>query len=456
MRCLLFSALILGVVAAHGVETAVNPLPNPGFEDGPNLWAIEGNAQLVAEAAHGGKLGLRVGAAHYSAGGASVTSARLPVTPGQEITLSFQARTTAACSGAYLWFYDATGKVMSLPKGREDACWPNKTNGEWNAYALRSSVPAGAAAVAVWVHASPGLTGTADYDDFALAGIAPGVTATPPPAPRKPRVAPVIDPSKLPARKQPAVIVIKLDDLKQIRGTVPAPWKRVADFLEARGIKAGFGVICQTLEEATPEYVNWIKTRHDSGQLEFWFHGWTHGPHDVAGTPHNEFAGWNDAGMQALVDRSQKAALAKLGFAFQTFGPTGSGAPGPLMDETALRAMHADPHMHVILYPMPLDDMGRKIAADGKLTILDRVWAVNLESAVGVPNCQQLIQGYAANPDRSYFVLQGHPAMWAGERFDEFVRIIDFLTAQKAVFVTPSECAALQQKASPAVPAPVP
>lgn len=45
----------------------------------------------------------------------------------------------------------------------------------------------------------------------------------------------------------------------------------------------------------------------------------------------------------------------------------------------------------------------------------------------------------SVNPDRKYFVLQGHPAAWGGPRFDEFVKIIDFLTKQKCVFMTPVE-----------------
>lgn len=436
LACLLMSS-------AAGPSLADNPLPNPGFEEGESLWSVSGASQIIPGAAHAGKAGLRVGTAVYSADGASVTSARLPVTPGQAVELAFQARSRAACSGAYLWFYSDAGKAVTPPKGVNATCWISETNNVWSAHTLKTVIPAGVASVAIWVHASPGVLGTADYDDFALAGIASGAKAIPPPPPRKSGAAKKpVDPASLPARAKPPIIVIKLDDVKQVRTSVHAAWKRVDEVLAARNIKASYGVICETLKEAAPEYVSWIKTRQDSGRVEFWFHGWNHGPHDVNGKACNEFAGWPYDGMKALVDRSQKAARDKLGFAFKTFGPTGSGAPGPGMDETALRVMHDDPYVTVVLYPMPLDDMGKKIAADNKLTILDRVWNVNLESLVGVPDCQRLIDGYAANPERAYFVLQGHPAQWAGERFNEFVRILDFLVAQKAVFMTPTECAA--------------
>lgn len=445
--CRTFAALLVfAIVWVVGLPATGNPLPNPGFEDNGAMWSVSGAAQLLPEAAQNGKAGLRVGSDVYNADGASATSARLPVTPGQEITLAFSARSRAACSGAYFWLYDAAGKVVSPPKGCNTACWIGDTNGVWKAYSLSMTVPAGVASVAVWVHGSPGIIGWADYDDFSLSGIAPGVTSTPPPPPRKPRAAPDVDPAKQPPRSKPAIIVIKLDDVKQVRTNVHAAWQRVDDVLAERGIKASYGVICQTLTEATPQYAEWIRSRHKAGRVEFWFHGWDHGPHEVDGRRWNEFAGWTYDGMKALVDKSQKAAQEALGFAFTTFGPTGSGAPGPSLDETALRVMRDDPHINVVLYPMPLDDIGKRVSADGGLTILDRVWDVNIEGAVGVPDCRRLIAGYAAHPEREYFVLQGHPAMWTGERFNEFLRILDFLQGQNVVFMTPSECAAAVRK----------
>ncbi len=433
--------ILLSLIAcvAGGSE---NPLPNPGFEQGEELWSISGDATLTPEAARSGKSGLRVGTAVYSADGSSVTSARLPVESGQKIALSFQVRSRAACSGAYLWLYNAAGKTVSAPKGCNTTCWVSDTNNVWAAHTLQCTIPAGVAAVALWVHSSPGVPGTADYDDFTLTGIASDAVATPPPPPRRARAAAAIDLSQLPARAKPAIIVIKLDDVKQIRGNVHAAWKRVDVALAARGIKASYGVICETLAEATPEYAEWIRSRHQAGRVEFWFHGWNHRAHVVDGKPFNEFAGWSYEAMKEVIDRSQRVAQQKLGFAFATFGPTGCGAPGPNLDETVLRALHDDPFIKVALYPTPLDDMGRRIGNNNKLTILDRVWDVNLESAVGVPDSRRLIAGYAAHPEREYFVLQGHPAMWYGERFNEFLRILDFLQSQSVLFMTPSECAA--------------
>lgn len=99
--------------------------------------------------------------------------------------------------------------------------------------------------------------------------------------------------------------------------------------------------------------------------------------------------------------------------------------------------------MKVWLYPTPIDAAGRKLEAAGKVVILDRVWDVNIERAVGLPDFNRFVAGYAKHPDREYFVIQGHPMMWgAPGRFGEFEQIVDFLITQRAVFVTPAEWAA--------------
>lgn len=242
-------------------------------------------------------------------------------------------------------------------------------------------------------------------------------------------------------RIHPPVIVLKLDDLKPLQGGVNPAWRKVDDLLAERNIKASYGIICDTLAQGNSTYIEWVKSLHNSGRVELWFHGWSHTPHSVDGVAYNEFAGWTYAEMKDLVDRSQTAAFEKLGFRFQTFGPTGTGAPGSMLDETALQALHDNPDIHTILYQRPSDELSKKFSHDGKLTFLDRVWAVNLESKAGVPDYELFAGGYAANPDRRYFVLQGHPGVWDQNRFNEFVKILDFLVSQNAVFMTPSECA---------------
>jgi peptidoglycan/xylan/chitin deacetylase (PgdA/CDA1 family) len=421
-------------------QPAANLLPNPGFESGGEQWAIADEvSKVMPDAARSGQMGLRAGGGQDSAIGSSVHSARFAVKPEQEITLRFWARTKDKNSGgAYLLFFKADGKW-----GKNFACPIKESDGEWHPYELKAKAPADAATVGIWVHSYSG-TRSIDLDDFALGGLAPGSVAQAPPPPRRVKTAST-EPVNLPARKEPPVIILKFDDLHQVRGKVHPNWTRLTDYLAEKHIKGSIGIICQTLEEATPAYCQWIKERHDSGQIEFWFHAWDHAVHEEQETKYNEFNHRSYEEQKKRFDDSQKLALDKLGFAFATFGPPG-GVGSASFDENTFRVMADDPYMKVWLYPGPINEAGKKLEAAGKVTILDRVWAVNLEGAVGVPDFQRFLRGYAKNPNRLYFVLQGHAAQWTPERFKEFTRIIDFLIEQKAVFMTPSEYAAVKRK----------
>lgn len=405
-------------------------LPNAGFEDGLAGWeSRDAMSRAMPEAAKSGAQGLRVIDQDQTKGSYFISS-RLPVRPGQSLTLSFQARADANFLGVYLWFHDAAGNTIKDPALRHTDGLPavgvKSRDGAWAPYTLKAAAPAGAASVAVWVHSYGKATGTADLDDFALTGL---------------DAAPASAPVHVTSRATPPVIILKLDDLRQIDGKVHGAWVRVADYLRGRGIKCNIGVITQTLAEATPAYTDWIKTRHASGEIEFWFHGWDHATwKNEAGKAFSEFGGRPFDEQWSRFDRSQTLASEKLGFRFATFGPPGGGS-GAHQDAATAEIMAKDPVMKVWLYPSPIDDAGRRLAAAGKVTVLDRVWAVNLESKVGQADFAKFAEGYAKNPDRLYFVLQGHPTHWAGERFNEFVRIIDFLVAEKALFVTPSEYA---------------
>lgn len=449
MLLILFSSLALALENPPAGETN-NPLENPGFEYGAQQWSLSEDTSIICpEAAHGGKMGLRLGSLEYNPGGAAVFSARFPVAPQQEVTIRFWAKTQSACSGAYIWFSSGDGKLL-IPEGAKGATAvvPNKTDNQWHEYIGRSKAPAGTVSVCLWLHSFAGVKGQTDYDDFVISGLEPGVKALPmaAKAPAKPKaVATAPDLKNLPPRKTPAVIILKFDDVKQVNGDVSGGWKRLATYLEKNHIKGSFGVICQTLQDATPAYIEWFKQRQQAGMIEFWFHGFDHGVHTENGKAYNEFNGRGYDQQKKRMDDSQKLAQEKLGFAFETFGPPG-GVFTPSFNDDTCRVMQDDPHMKVWLYPQPIDAAGKKLEAAGKVTILDRVWEANLEATVGVPDSKKFIAGYMLHPEREYFVLQGHPAGWGDDRFAEFVKIIDFLTAQKAVFMTPSEYAASRKK----------
>jgi peptidoglycan/xylan/chitin deacetylase (PgdA/CDA1 family) len=262
---------------------------------------------------------------------------------------------------------------------------------------------------------------------------------------------PATRPVEIPPRAKPPIIVLKLDDLKQhYGGNVHPRWQKVADYLREKKVKAGFGVICETLEKADPKYVEWIKSRQQTGEIEFWFHGFDHKVHEVGGQKYNEFNMRSYEEQKERLEKSQKLAKEKLGFTFHAFGPPGGVGTASFNDDT-LRIMIEDPDMHVMLFPGPLNDAGRKAMAssNGKLVILDYPWQVRLERPLFKPNFDAFVAGYAKFPKREYFVLQGHPAAWTDESFEQFKKIVEFLITQKAEFMTPSEAAkAVQSEAT--------
>ncbi|MBI5835352.1 MAG: DUF2334 domain-containing protein [Armatimonadetes bacterium] len=238
------------------------------------------------------------------------------------------------------------------------------------------------------------------------------------------------------------VVVLKLDDVtvRSAKGSVNARWQKVCEYLEQEDLRAGCGIICNSLEYDNPDYVAWIKGIAERGKIEFWFHGWDHAVHEVDGEKFNEFSHRTYEDQKERFEKSIRLAREKLGITLTCFGP-GGGVGTPSYDAVTARVMGEVPEMTAWLYPMPIEKIGAELAKGGRVTILDRVWAANIEKSVGVPDLAKLEAGLAANPKRPYFVLQGHPAMWDDARFDEFKRICDFLRAKKCRFEQPTACA---------------
>lgn len=242
------------------------------------------------------------------------------------------------------------------------------------------------------------------------------------------------------------VVVVKLDDLKTSNsGGFSANWIRVANFAASRGVKMGFGVVANSLEAPKAAYLDWLRATRDAGWVEFWLHGYEHSTYKGAdGVTHGEFVGRDYADYQWRLDQSQALLQARLGLVFTSFGPPGGGSDGSF-DAAALQALHDDPHIRGVMYPNPIDEAGSALQAKGKVMVMDRVWAVNIEQPLFVPDLEKFISGYTQNASkRRYFVIQGHPPNWSDEeRMSAFENIIDYLIAQGCVFVTPTELADL-------------
>lgn len=153
-------------------QTATGPFANPGFEEGEAHWsrADHGMSKVTPEAAHSGRLGLRV-ADDSMRSGSSCRSAPVPAVPGKTYALRFWARALdgVGAVGVYQQYFDAEGRNLTTPErnGEIVAVVPAGT-AEWRAFTLYGKAPEKAAALAVWIHAFDSERGKADLDDFSV------------------------------------------------------------------------------------------------------------------------------------------------------------------------------------------------------------------------------------------------------------------------------------------------
>ena len=240
-------------------------------------------------------------------------------------------------------------------------------------------------------------------------------------------------PSKPESPSQPQVIILKLDDVKQVKnGAVHRNWQRVADYIEANHLKASFGIICSSLEKDNPAYFDWIKAMNQKGFIEFWLHGY----HErTAGEKTGEFEQGTFEEQKAVLERSEKLAREKLGFALPAFGPHWTGTT-----DATEQALDAVPEIKIWLY-------GPKTPKFYKKVSLPRV--LGLENPTFVPDFAKFKAAYErVGAAEKYLVLQGHPPNWYNDdRWNGFIQIVEFLKAKGCVFMTPSEyVASVSQK----------
>jgi peptidoglycan/xylan/chitin deacetylase (PgdA/CDA1 family) len=241
-------------------------------------------------------------------------------------------------------------------------------------------------------------------------------------------------------------VVFKLDDVRTNQsGYLSERWRRLLPLVRERQIKLSLGVIADSLEGDKPAYFAWLREMHDTGLVEFFFHGYDHAVHAVGDKEAAEFTARSYEEQKERFAKSQKLAQARLGFAFQTYGPPGGGnlPASPADLDATVRVLTEDPTLKVWLYPTPIDTRGQAVGEAGKITVLDRVWKVNLEQPLFVPSAEKFISGYNQHAARRrYFILQGHPNKWDDARWDEFLKIVDYVTQNKIPTVTPAELAA--------------
>jgi peptidoglycan/xylan/chitin deacetylase (PgdA/CDA1 family) len=230
--------------------------------------------------------------------------------------------------------------------------------------------------------------------------------------------------------KTPPRIVLKLDDLGPAKnGKIPANWLRVADYAKAHKIKVSMGIISSGMAAEAPEFFQWVKDRNAEGSIEFWNHGWDHGSRQdgVGGRIIQEFNGETyDYQKKHMTDANQLA-REKLGFAFVSFG-----APFNATDANTIKVLTEDTDIKVWIYGDVKNPAGKVVLTRDTIAI---------EYPTMLPSYADFLEAYAHNRGGGLHIMQGHAGAWGDDRWEQFVKIVDFLIAQKAEFLMPRDFA---------------
>lgn len=220
------------------------------------------------------------------------------------------------------------------------------------------------------------------------------------------------------------IVILKLDDVTAggTEGVVSPRWQRVADYIENKKIKAGFGIIGFSLAEDNSAYFKWITDRAERGFIEFWNHGYYN---RTKGDTIGEFEGTYEQQFKAL-ELTDSLAKAKLGLQLRVWGPHWSST-----NTNTDKALAQFPQIKMTL-GSPISPVYYKGY------VLPNT--LDMEYPVHNPNYDEFLKAYREkSKDLNFFYLQGHPNSWNENQWLNFVKIVEFLESENVKFVTPSE-----------------
>ncbi|WP_028449247.1 heparin lyase I family protein [Chitinibacter tainanensis] len=218
------------------------------------------------------------------------------------------------------------------------------------------------------------------------------------------------------------IILLKLDDLMYAHKdrpiyTISANWQRVIDLIYHYKIKANIGILTESLDNETHQnYFNWIKKTKQDGLIEFWNHGHNINYKSPEGIANNAFSGTTLAEQIRLLTLSQNLAQSKLGFKFNSFGPHYSGT-----DNNTFQALQLFPEIKYVWF------FQAETGESSSKRIVDR--SIEMEYPTLNPDFEQFKTNFTSKSNHlQYVALQGHPQEWTDERFNNFKKIIEWLT----------------------------
>jgi peptidoglycan/xylan/chitin deacetylase (PgdA/CDA1 family) len=217
------------------------------------------------------------------------------------------------------------------------------------------------------------------------------------------------------------IVIIKLDDL--MVSTLSA-FQKVNDIIIEKDIKAGFGIIANSLESngSNQAYYDAIKRLANNSRVEIWNHGYTHA---LNGTTSGEFFNTPYDQQYENFKKAMELVASKCGVEMRSFG-----SPGNRADSSFIKVIRQFPQIKVFMFPSLIDTNSNQLLLSNR---------VDMESTTGMLEYDFFVKKYNRNESLPYMVLQGHPGMWDEARFEDFIKIIDFIKMRGCTFMTPNE-----------------
>lgn len=217
-----------------------------------------------------------------------------------------------------------------------------------------------------------------------------------------------------------AKIVIKADDLIKYDRNV----KRFNNIIKKENIKANWGIVANSLENADEDYINFIKNS-DKDRFGFFNHGYTH---SIKVTPQDkivcEFGGKTMQEQLRYLKDAQKLVKDKTGLALNAFG-----APCNQINLETKKALEQIDDIKIWYFGL-----------DAKDKIILKRYS-EIEISVGKPSYQYFIKKTAKylldeNSNKALVITyQIHPNSWNTKDRREFRKIVKFLKNSGASFI---------------------
>ncbi len=226
------------------------------------------------------------------------------------------------------------------------------------------------------------------------------------------------------------LVILKADDMVYDQLTaIPVKWKRFVDLIKDYNVKASIGLIGNSLERGNLTYIEYLKDLYAEGRFELWNHGYNHllnGRSETAGN-YTEFRNSGYEYQKEHLLKTQLLAREKLGITLRAFG-----APGNGIDENTLKAIEEIDELKMWFYGL----------TQYSGLLLPR--SNEIEFPVNFPDYNKFVENYDADSD--LMILQIHPNAWSDKGFDEFERVIEYLTVKEYTFINPMDYYQLKVK----------